>query len=92
MIGLIGKKLGMTQVYDDAGTLHAVTVVQLGPCTVMQVKTTETDGYAAVQLGFEDKERQKALKEHDLQDLHQSLLRWPIRVSQREWKLVQRSS
>jgi large subunit ribosomal protein L3 len=59
---MLGKKLGMTQVYDDAGTLHPVTVIQLGPCTVMQVKTAETDGYAALQLGFEDKPRRRATK------------------------------
>jgi large subunit ribosomal protein L3 len=51
---ILGKKIGMTQVYDETGVLHPVTVVQAGPCTVLQVKTTETDGYNAVQLGFED--------------------------------------
>jgi len=59
---MLGRKLGMTQVYDDAGVLHPVTVIQLGPCTVMQVKTDETDGYAALQLGFEDKPRRRATK------------------------------
>jgi len=51
LAALIGKKIGMTQVYDDIGVLHAVTVVQATPCTVLQVKTTETDGYNAVQIG-----------------------------------------
>jgi large subunit ribosomal protein L3 len=51
---LLGKKIGMTQVYDDDGVLHPVTVVQAGPCKVLQVKTDETDGYNAVQLGFGD--------------------------------------
>lgn len=51
---LLGKKVGMTQVYDQAGKLLPVTVIQAGPCAVTQVKTTETDGYNAVQLGFED--------------------------------------
>ncbi len=51
---ILGKKVGMTQVYDDAGVLHPVTVVQAGPCPVLQVKSTETDGYGAVQLGFEE--------------------------------------
>ena len=51
---LIGKKLGMTRIYDDKGAVVPVTVVQAGPCAVTQVKTTETDGYHAVQLGFED--------------------------------------
>ena len=59
---LLGKKLGMTQVYDADGIIHPVTVIQLGPCTVMQVKTEENDGYSAVQLGFEDKPRRVATR------------------------------
>ena len=51
---LVGKKVGMTQVYDETGKMLCVTVVQAGPCTVLQVKTPETDGYNAVQLGFDD--------------------------------------
>ena len=51
---LLGKKVGMTQVFDDAGRVVPVTVVQAGPCTVLQVKTTERDGYEAVQLGYGD--------------------------------------
>jgi large subunit ribosomal protein L3 len=51
---LIGKKLGMARIYDDKGTVVPVTVVLAGPCNVTQVKTAETDGYEAVQLGFED--------------------------------------
>jgi large subunit ribosomal protein L3 len=54
MAMLLGKKVGMTQVYDDSGSLVPVTVIQAGPCMVMQVKTTETDGYNAVQLGFDE--------------------------------------
>ncbi|HHH76321.1 MAG TPA: 50S ribosomal protein L3 [Phycisphaerae bacterium] len=54
MAGILGKKIGMTQIYDDAGTLHPVTVVQAGPCMVLQVKTQATDEYNAVQLGFEE--------------------------------------
>jgi large subunit ribosomal protein L3 len=50
--GLIAKKLGMTQVYDKQGVLSDVTVLEAGPCVVTQVKTKDTDGYAAVQLGF----------------------------------------
>ncbi len=50
--GILGTKLGMTQVFDDDGRAVPVTVVQAGPCTVTQVKTTETDGYDAVQLAF----------------------------------------
>jgi large subunit ribosomal protein L3 len=50
--GIIGKKLGMTQVYREGGTSEPVTAIQAGPCTVMQVKTLEKDGYQAVQLGY----------------------------------------
>ncbi len=52
MLGLIGKKVGMTQVFGDDGEMMAVTVLEVGPCTVVQTKTGETDGYGAVQLGF----------------------------------------
>jgi len=61
-LGLIGKKLGMTQVYTPAGELVPVTVIQAGPCTVVQAKTVVTDGYAAVQVGFGDKKPQRAAK------------------------------
>jgi large subunit ribosomal protein L3 len=50
--GMIGKKLGMSQIFDDAGLAHPVTVIEVGPCVVTQVKTQEQDGYEAVQLGF----------------------------------------
>jgi large subunit ribosomal protein L3 len=51
---LLGTKVGMTRVYDEKGTVVPVTVVQAGPCSVTQVKTVDTDGYHAVQLGFSD--------------------------------------
>lgn len=54
MVTLLGKKVGMTQVYDESGNLLPVTVIQAGPCAVMQVKTVETDGYNAIQLGYDD--------------------------------------
>lgn len=54
MAMLLGKKIGMTRVYDEAGAMVPVTVIQLGPCKVLQVKTTDTDGYHALQLGFDD--------------------------------------
>lgn len=60
--GLIGRKIGMTQVFDDKGNVIPVTVVELGPCTVVQKKTVENDGYKAVQLGFEDKKVTKTNK------------------------------
>jgi large subunit ribosomal protein L3 len=50
--GLIGKKLGMSQIFDDTGLAHPVTVLEVGPCVVTQIKTPEQDGYSAVQLGF----------------------------------------
>ena len=52
--GLIGKKIGMTQIFDEAGIVIPVTVVEAGPCTVTQIKTVENDGYQAVQVGFGD--------------------------------------
>ncbi|MCC7518587.1 MAG: 50S ribosomal protein L3 [Verrucomicrobiae bacterium] len=51
-VGLLGKKLGMSQIYDDQGVLHPVTVIEAGPCTVLQRKTATTDRYEAVQLGY----------------------------------------
>jgi large subunit ribosomal protein L3 len=57
---LLGKKIGMTQVYDPSGMLRPVTVVQAGPCSVLQVKTVATDGYDAVQLGYGDVKAHRA--------------------------------
>jgi large subunit ribosomal protein L3 len=50
--GLIGKKLGMSQIFDESGLAHPVTVLEVGPCVVTQIKTQERDGYSALQLGF----------------------------------------
>lgn len=55
--GLLGKKLGMTQIFDESGRVVPVTVLQVGPCVVTQLKTTERDGYEAVQLGFGESKR-----------------------------------
>ncbi|NLN82010.1 MAG: 50S ribosomal protein L3 [Clostridiales bacterium] len=52
--GIIGKKIGMTQIFDEKGNVVPVTVIEAGPCTVVQKKTAENDGYAAVQMGFGD--------------------------------------
>jgi large subunit ribosomal protein L3 len=52
MAGIIGKKLGMTQIFEETGAVVPVTVVEAGPCPVVQVRTEERDGYSAVQLGF----------------------------------------
>ena len=60
--GLIGKKVGMTQIFDEAGKVIPVTAIEAGPCTVAQVKTVETDGYDAVQLGFGDIKLKKVIK------------------------------
>ena len=54
MNGIIGKKVGMTHLFDENGNRVAVTVVEAGPCTVTQVRTAESDGYSAVQLAFQD--------------------------------------
>ncbi len=67
MAGIIGKKIGMTRIFDDEGAAVSVTVVEAGPCPVLQLKSAETDGYAAVQLGFgaqKDKRANKAEKGH----------------------------
>ena len=59
-VGLLGRKVGMTQVYLEDGTLVPVTVIEAGPCTVLQVRSGECDGYEAVQLGFDNKPRRTA--------------------------------
>lgn len=61
-VGLLGRKVGMTRVYDAAGLMVPVTVLQAGPCTVLQVRTPDRDGYEAVQLGFLDKPRRSAIR------------------------------
>jgi large subunit ribosomal protein L3 len=59
-IGLLGRKVGMTQIFDEAGKAVPVTVIQAGPCHVLQLRTPERDGYAAVQVGYGDKPRRLA--------------------------------
>ena len=59
---ILGKKIGMTQVFDETGVLHPVTVVHAAPCSVLQVKTVETDGYDAVQIGSVDVKAHRATK------------------------------
>jgi large subunit ribosomal protein L3 len=70
-IGILGTKLGMTQVFDEAGKAIPVTVIQAGPCTVTQVKTVQTDGYFAIQVGYGDVS-QKALTKPELGHLAKS--------------------
>ncbi len=60
--GIIGKKIGMTQIFDEKGNVVPVTVIEAGPCVVVQKKTLENDGYTAVQLGFGDMKAQKVNK------------------------------
>ena len=61
-LGLLGKKVGMTQIYDEQGKISPVTVLQIGPCPVLQIRDQARDGYDAVQIGFEDKARRKATR------------------------------
>ena len=60
--GIIGRKVGMTQVFDADGTVHPATVIKAGPCVVVQAKTAQTDGYEAVQLGFVEERPAKTNK------------------------------
>jgi len=60
MSGLIGKKIGMTSLFDEQGKNIPCTVIELGPCVVTQVRTEEVDGYSALQLGFDDKAEKRA--------------------------------
>ena len=59
---IIGKKVGMTQIFDEKGKVIPVTVIEAGPCLVAQVKSVETDGYNAIQLGFGDVKESKLNK------------------------------
>lgn len=70
-VGILGTKLGMTQIFDESGKAVPVTIVQAGPCRVTQVKTVETDGYSAIQVGFGDV-AQKALSKPELGHLAKS--------------------
>lgn len=62
MAGLIGKKMGMTRIFDENGVAVSVTIVEAGPCSVLQIKDQGSDGYEAVQLGFGDKKESRASK------------------------------
>jgi len=67
MSGLLGKKIGMTSIYDESGKIIPVTVIEAGPCVVTQVRTKEKDGYDAIQLAFDEKKEKntsKAMKGH----------------------------
>jgi large subunit ribosomal protein L3 len=70
-VGILGTKLGMTQIFDETGKAIPVTVVQAGPCTVTQIKTVQTDGYTAIQVGYGET-TQKALNKPELGHLSKS--------------------
>lgn len=59
MKGILGKKVGMTQVFTPEGVVIPVTVIEAGPCVILQKKDLENDGYEAIQLGFQDKKREE---------------------------------
>ena len=62
---ILGRKIGMTQIFDETGKVIPVTAIEAGPCTVVQVKTKDTDGYEAVKLGFGDVKESKLTKERE---------------------------
>ncbi|GAC1467125.1 MAG: 50S ribosomal protein L3 [Chamaesiphon sp.] len=70
-VGILGTKLGMTQVFDETGKAIPVTVIQAGPCTVTQMKTKQTDGYTAIQLGYKEV-KEKSLNRPELGHLAKS--------------------
>ncbi len=86
MVGLIGRKLGMTQIFSESGAMIPVTVIEAGPCPVLQVKTGETDGYEAVQLGFSET-RESRLTRPRLGHLKKNEAK-PLRVI-REFRLAE---
>jgi large subunit ribosomal protein L3 len=81
MVGLIGQKLGMTQVFDDEGRAHAVTVIKAGPNYVAQIKTAETDGYCAVQVGYGERS-EKRLSRPELGHLSKNGLKPVLRLEE----------
>jgi large subunit ribosomal protein L3 len=85
MVMLLGKKIGMTQVYDESGRMTTVTVLQAGPCKVMQVKNKETDGYNAVQLGFGDVKESRRRKP---EEGHAAKANTVPKKFVREWRLA----
>lgn len=86
MVMLLGKKVGMTQIYDDAGRMTPVTVLQAGPCTILQVKTPEKDGYCALQLGFDDVKPSRVKKP---QKGHADKAGTTVKRFVREWRLAE---
>jgi large subunit ribosomal protein L3 len=85
MAMLLGKKIGMTQIYDGSGKMVPVTVIQAGPCTVMQVKTPDTDGYNALQIGLDDVKASRIKKP---QEVHAKKANATAKRFVREWRLA----
>jgi large subunit ribosomal protein L3 len=85
--GIIGKKLGMTQVYGEGGKAEAITAIEAGPCTVTQVKTEDTDGYNAVQLGFG--EAKKAAKKGSTKEKETTKFRYVREFDFKDTKAIQ---
>ena len=85
MAMLLGKKIGMTQIYDASGKMTPVTVIQAGPCTVMQAKTPDTDGYNALQLGLDDVKTSRIKKP---QEGHAKKVNAAAKRFVREWRLA----
>ena len=85
MAMLLGKKIGMTQVYDESGRMTPVTILQAGPCVVMQVKTPETDGYTALQVGYDAVKASRILKP---QKGHAAKANTTPQRMVREWRLA----
>ena len=73
MKSIIGKKVGMTSIFDTNGKQTAVTIIEAGPCVVTQKKTTETDGYNALQIAFGDKKEKHTLNSANLNPLGQTV-------------------
>ena len=61
-LGILGNKVGMTQIFTEDGNANPVTIIKVGPCIVTQIKTTATDGYNSIQLGYQQVSRQKLTK------------------------------
>jgi ribosomal protein L3 len=87
MSGLLGKKIGMTSIYDETGKNVACTVIQAGPCVVTQIRTKDRDGYDAIQLAYDDVDERKInkpLRGHLLRPVYLPNALWPnLRVSKK---------